>query len=134
MAKIKIQRSNELINRFRDYRIYLDGKELGVIANGQNKEFEIESGSHEMISKIDWASSNVVAFDIKDEEMKSFYISGYKNSSWLMPISIIAFIIYLIIEKITGYWYAIFLFVPPFLLLIYYTTIGKKRYLRLFEK
>ena len=65
MAKINIQRTSEYNNRMRDYQIYIDNKKVGTIENGENKDFEIEEGTHIIEAKIDWCGSPKVTIEIK---------------------------------------------------------------------
>ena len=103
MPKLIIQRPNEFINRFREYVIYIDGKNIGSIANGKIKEFDVTSGSHSLVAKIDWCSSPEINFEITDTKAKIFSVGGFTSA------------------------------VPLFLSLLYYLTIGRKKYLTLKE-
>lgn len=60
--KIKIKRESKLINRFRAYKIILDGICVEKIKNNQNIELNIKPGNHEIYLKIDWCKSNKVKF------------------------------------------------------------------------
>ncbi|MEY2829987.1 MAG: hypothetical protein RIQ33_1845 [Bacteroidota bacterium] len=42
MPFIEIKRVSENINLFRDYKLYLDDKEIGRIAIGETMQFEIQ--------------------------------------------------------------------------------------------
>lgn len=75
MPTIKIQRSSEYANRFRNMLLFLDGVEVAKIANGVTIELEVEKGVHTLIAKIDWATSNEVQFEIKEQTL-SFELTG----------------------------------------------------------
>jgi hypothetical protein len=83
MATIKIQRKNEYINLLREYRLLIDGQKIGTIANGQLKEFELPSGQHTIIAKIDWCSSKEITFDLNDNDLKIFLVGGFLRRKWL---------------------------------------------------
>ncbi len=63
MCKIQITRDSGWADRFRNYKIILDGVTIGKIANGGSETFDIESGPHELQIAIDWCTSNRVRFD-----------------------------------------------------------------------
>jgi len=75
MPTIKIQRSSEYANRFRNMLLFLDGVEVAKIANGETIELEVEKGVHSLRAKIDWATSNEVQFEINEQTL-SFELTG----------------------------------------------------------
>jgi hypothetical protein len=60
---IKIKRESGYVDRFRAYKVVLDGDVIGEIKNGQEVEFAISPGSHQLHLKIDWCRSNIVNFE-----------------------------------------------------------------------
>lgn len=87
MATIKLQRTNENNNRLRDFKIFIDGKQVGIIANGETKEFTTTSGQHAVTAKIDWYSSPDISINVDESEIKNLKVGGFKNSNWLMQIA-----------------------------------------------
>jgi hypothetical protein len=75
MPKIKVHRSSQYSNKFRNIGLYLDGTKLGEIADGKTVDFEIINGEHILVAKIDWASSNEVKFVVRDQDVE-FKLSG----------------------------------------------------------
>jgi hypothetical protein len=71
MATIKIQRTNECNNRMRDYKFFIDGKQVGTIANGETKEFVTVSGQHIVNAKIDCCSSQDISIDADEKKTKN---------------------------------------------------------------
>src|SRR5581483_3982091 len=57
-----IERESVRPDRLRKYKVILDNKEIGQIADGQKKSFEASKGTHELMLRIDWASSKKVQF------------------------------------------------------------------------
>ncbi|HUH25775.1 MAG TPA: hypothetical protein VLY87_04060 [Flavobacterium sp.] len=104
MAIIKIQRSSEYTSKMRAIKIFIDGKQIGTIADGEIKEFTITEGQHNIEAKIDWCSSPKVLFNINNPEAKAFEIGSFAQKNRLS-------------------------FFFPF----YYLTIGRKKYLTLNE-
>jgi hypothetical protein len=99
---ISVSRDGGYADRLRDYRVLLDGAEIGRIGNGAAKRFEIRSGQHQLMIKVDWGRSNIVAFDIGENQSARFlcgsnlrgwrivlavyYMSfGFRNYLWLKP-------------------------------------------------
>src|SRR5580658_9326804 len=59
-------------DRFRAYRIVLDGLQVGEIRNGQTVDFPVSPGRHELHLKIDWAGSKVLTFEVSADEIVRF--------------------------------------------------------------
>ena len=134
MPTIKITREKEFMNLWRNYRIYIDDVEVGAIANGETKEFEVDPGVHRVKSKIDWCGSQELSFEIKDDEAKHFEVAGFRNSKWLMPTLLGLLGFDFILQLLFGFDLAFYLLLPGFFLLMYYITIKRNRYLRLTPK
>jgi hypothetical protein len=129
MATIKITRTKEDNNRMRDYQLLIDGQKVGTIANGQTKEFEVPSGQHSIVAKIDWCSSPELSFDSSDT--KTFFVGGFKGGNWIMPISLGIIVLHIILKYFWGFDYLMILFIPAALPILYYMTFGRKNYLTL---
>jgi hypothetical protein len=100
---ISVSRDSGYADRLRDYRVLLDGTEIGRIGNGGQKSFEIAPGHHVLIIKVDWCRSNIVSFDLADGKsaqfkcgsslrgwrlVLTFYYAtvGFRNYLWLRVI------------------------------------------------
>lgn len=136
MAKLIIKRTSEWNNRMRDIGIYLDGEKIGVIGNGEIKEFEIEPGEHTLKSKIDWCGSETLKMNLTDNETKKIELSGFKLGKFMMPIALVISIIYFAFGQQLNFDPMLFpLLIAPFgLYLVYHLTLGRNKYLRLEEK
>jgi len=133
MATIRLKRTSEYNNSMRDYKIFIDGQEVGRIANGEIKEFPLTEGQHNIIAKIDWCSSPNMLINIKDNETKELKVGGFKNGNWIMPLSGGIIALHFLIKITLNIEFTIFLVIPVFILLVYYLTIGRKKYLTLEE-
>jgi hypothetical protein len=131
MAKINIQRTSEYNNRLRDYQIYIDNKKTGTIGNGEQKSFEIDEGTHIIEAKIDWCGSPKVTLEIKNDESKNLKVGGFKYGKWLVPSSLFLLLLSFLLNHFFDFYYLTYLIYPVFLLLIYYLTFGRKKYLTL---
>jgi hypothetical protein len=136
MATITIKRKSEseYFNRLKDYSIFFDGKKIGVIANGQTKEFKTVAGEHTIIAKINWCSSSELSLTLDENHKNELTVGRTKNGNWIMPITIGIVAFYFFMKIVLNQDYSLFLVFPAFLLLVYYLTIltiGRKRYLAL---
>lgn len=131
MARIVIVRSNEYMNRFRGFDLYLNGQKLGDIFNGEKEEFEIPEGDHELVAKIDWCSSPVINFNINGNETQTFNVGGFKHNKMILPMSASLVLLHLIMNVFFHEQLSIFFILPLLLLLAFYISIGRKQYLSL---
>lgn len=69
---ICIKRISQYSNKLRKFDIYLDNKNIGSISDGEEVKSEIAPGKHEILLKIDWCSSNKLAFDIEGGQTINF--------------------------------------------------------------
>ena len=109
MAKLNIQRTNEYNNRMREYKIYIDNVVVGSIGNVSTK----------------------VIVEINDDETKCLKVGGFKYGKWLMPFTLILVIIHFPLTHFLDFDYMLIFSLPTFFLLLYYITIGRKKYLTL---
>ncbi len=142
MTKIKITRVNEKINAQRTIAIYLDEELVGTIANGRSEEMSITPGKHTLRARIDWCGSVNLPFELLEGERKEFTLSAfvaatrlYKYLKIVVPFSIGLAIVVLTLNKFMEMnlenWLMI-IAIPvsiPLLLIFYYLTIGKNKYL-----
>ncbi|MFL5807901.1 MAG: hypothetical protein ACJ749_00190 [Flavisolibacter sp.] len=133
MARLIVQRTSEYNNRLRHFRIFIDGEEVDKIANGETMEFHLTPGRHRLYSKIDWCSSQEISFDISDGETKMFKLGGFRHGNWIIPLSVGFVVLGSLFRATAGVDYVLYLMIPGFLLLVYYLTIGRKKYLTLTE-
>ncbi|SJZ31920.1 hypothetical protein [Sediminibacterium ginsengisoli] len=133
MASIHIQRTSEYNNLMRDYKVFIDGQQAGNISNGQHKTFTTTPGDHTLTVKIDWCSSPDLLIRVDDNETIYLEVGGFKNGRWIMPVAAAILALHFILTTIFNISYTIFLVVPAFVLLFYYISLGRKRYLVLTE-
>lgn len=133
MPTIRLKRTSEYNNRMRDYKIFIDGQQVGSIANGETKDFPSTVGQHTVTAKVDWCSSPDISIEVKDNQNKNLKVGGFRNGQFLMPIGIGLIVLHFILSKFADFDYIIFLVAPLFLLSVYYMTIGRNKYLTLGE-
>jgi hypothetical protein len=71
-SSITISRDSGYADRIRDYLVVVDGNEVGRLKNGETRVLPLGPGPHELVMKIDWCSSNTVAFSLADGESANF--------------------------------------------------------------
>jgi hypothetical protein len=133
MAVLIVNRTSEYLNRWRDFGVYIDGKKVGTIANGETKEFNVSSGHHTIFTKIDWCGSETQSFSLDDTEIKAFKVGGFKHGHWLLPTALVITGLSYIARFLFEFEYLFYLVILLFLLLAYYMTVGRSKYLTLTE-
>lgn len=139
-TKIILNRKNEWRNRARGFKVWIDGKEAGTIADGGSEEYAVEPGKHKLQCKIDWCSSPELELTLKEGEALFVQVgSGMKYYSLFTALMVLVLlsgpmIKYLQLKVPEGFTYLQLAVLVPFLLYyLYYLTIGRKRYLLLKE-
>lgn len=138
--KIIINRKSEWRNRAFGFRVLIDGKEVGTIANGGSGEYPIEPGVHKLQCKIDWGSSPELELTLAEGETRFVQVGSgmkyYRALTILMiPVLLSGPVIkYLNLSVPENFTYLQLTILVPFLLyFIYYLSIGRGRYLLLKE-
>lgn len=133
MAIIKIQREKSFADKVRDYKVFIDNTKVGTISEGETKEFHIEEGKHTISTKIDWAGSQVIELDIKENETITLLVNNYSTKHWFVSVYYIIFVtlLHLFLKYSFEFQYAALLFIPSLAVMTYYLTIGRNKYLTL---
>jgi len=87
-SKLIISRPKQSIDLSRKYKVYIDDKEVMTLAYSQEKEVDIEPGSHKIYLKIDWCRSNFLSVDIVDNQTQKF-ICGSNIKGWRYILGIL---------------------------------------------
>lgn len=88
--KVTIYRRDSFFNLFRNYKVLLNGKVIGRIANNDEFTFELESSAVLML-KIDWCLSNKIKLDPLDGDIRLITqcnIQGWRIIFTLLYITI----------------------------------------------
>lgn len=130
MAKIYIDRPDEIINRRTPYQIYIDDKKLGTIGNGENKYFEVEQGEHTVVAKMNFfMGGSKVLVTVNGDEVKKLKVNGISGAIWLLGLGAATM---MLIEMQD--FFSISRYIPiicPGIFLLYFLTIGRKKHLTL---
>jgi hypothetical protein len=84
---ISVSRDSGYADRIRDYRVLLDGAEIGRIGNGGQKSFEIAAGRHQLMIKVDWCRSNIVSFNLAEGQSAEF-TGGSSLRGWRLVLAL----------------------------------------------
>jgi len=133
MAVIKIQREKSFADKIRDYKVFIDNIQVGTISESETKEFHIEEGKHIISIKIDWAGSQEIKVDIKENETITLLANNYSAKHWLVSVYYIIFVtlLHLFLKYSFEFQYSALLFIPSLAVMTYYLTIGRNKYLTL---
>ena len=69
---VTLNRDSGYADRVRDYRVLLDGSEIGRIANGETESFEIVPGQHRLAIKVDWCATDAINFLAVQDQITTF--------------------------------------------------------------
>ncbi len=69
MATLLLQRRGSYPDRFRKYRLEIDGRRVGTIRGKSKLRIEIPAGAHTARATIDWCGSNTVSFEVEEDEI-----------------------------------------------------------------
>lgn len=97
MAKLELTRVSEYANKVRDIKVFIDNQQVGTISNGQTKTFDIPEGKHHSLQvKIDWCTSDLVEFEVGEQETKRFTMTSFAKHN---PLGTLAAIYYITIAS-----------------------------------
>jgi hypothetical protein len=86
-ATIVVRRDSGYADRLRDYRILIDGVEIGRVGNGATQDFQITSSPHQLMIKVDWGRSNIVDFDIGEGQTVRI-VCGSNLRGWRIVLAL----------------------------------------------
>lgn len=131
MTAIKVKRSSEYINALRTFEVLIDGVLVGTIRNGETKEFPVSVGRHSVRVRVDWCSSQEVFVDVDEGQAVDLKVDGFRYSQVVIPIGLGILVLHIFLFLFTDIDYVIYFLLPIVLLLFYYVSFGKKKYLTL---
>lgn len=93
MPTIIIHRSQAFRDAYRDYRIILDGVEVGRLPRGGTLELPASAGRHTLSARIDWQSSEELQFELSERPLE------FEVFSKLAGLRILFTIIYIFLPR-----------------------------------
>jgi len=103
METIRLKRTSEYNNRMRDYKIFIDGQQVGRIANGETKDFPATQGQHTVTAKIDWCSSPEILVDINENQTKNLKVGGFRYGQILVSFGLGLIILHFILSNFADF-------------------------------
>ena len=129
MATIILTRTSAFADRLNDYELFLDGENIGTIANGEIKNIETTSGQHSILAKLHWCSSPEFSFLLRETGKAKLIVGGFKNGNRILLIAFGTTVLHFILQYLFDFNYTKYLIIPACVLWVYYSTIGRKNYL-----
>ena len=86
LSKVVIARKGEWINKYKPYRIFINGYEVESINSGSIKDFTVTAGQLKIVAKMWWYSSNEYHINIKDG--KTIYLELKNGMKFIKIINI----------------------------------------------
>ena len=137
-AKIIINRKSEWLNRMRGFKVFIDGKEAGIVNNGSSEEFTVESGVHIITMKFGFYSGQPKTISLNDNETKFLQTRRAWKFFWffyiLFLLGLLSGFIFRSLNiqetRLTSIAGGI-LIAPAFFSALYHLTLGRKKYLLL---
>jgi len=128
--KLIIKRINELNNRTRDYKIYINGELFNNISLFEDeKVFLFYKNEIELQLKIDWCNSKKAKINFKDKNCTKILVySSIPNKLWYFIIFglIFSILVFLLLKiNLFGVLAILFTLIP-----VYKITFDKNNYLR----
>jgi hypothetical protein len=139
-TKIILTRKSAWLNRLRPIRILIDRAEAGSISNGSSEEFVVDPGIHKIQCQLSWYQSREFDVDIKPDQIIYLKVRNAAKLYWplyfLLLAAIFASFIYKGHQSDRPEWLLpaqILLMLPFILYVLYYISIGRKKYFAIEE-
>jgi len=129
MPKLTLRSTKGWNNQNRKLGIYLDGQKIGMIQSGQTKEFEIESGVHQLKAKRGLYRTKKTSITLGENKKKSIKLKGSNFWIWLISLIFISAVLFLMAMPSIDFndkLFVILLILPEVVYLFYYQTFRFK--------
>jgi hypothetical protein len=139
-TKIILTRKGEWMNRARTFKVLIDEQRVGVIKNDSTEEYPVEDGTHTVRCTIDWCSSPSTTVELRPNEIVYLKVKSGLKYYWPLFILLIAGVLMNLVfvgnpanRPAWSVYLRMVLLLPALLYIVYFLTLGRKRYL-LIEK
>ncbi len=139
-TKIIINRKGEWLNRLRAFKVFIDEVEVGAVKNGSSEEFVVAPGVHSVYLKFGFYKSNPMVVTVNDNENKFLLTRNGMKYFWPLYILLLLGIFSKLLAKnlqidatVWLPFLQVALIIPSVSYLLYYLTLGRKKYLLLEE-
>src|SRR5690242_15915746 len=76
MAGLEVRRPDDDGAGGRRYKIFVDGKVAARVAIGATQRLSVSDGRHQIYAKIDWCQSDVIDFEVREDQVRSFSVAS----------------------------------------------------------
>lgn len=139
-AKILLRRPKAWLNQSRPFKVYIDELERGMIDNEGLEAYEVEPGTHSFQCKVAWYYSQDLKLNLGAGETTYLRVSNGMKYYWhsflilLVGISLNIMAVRQDTEKpLWALLVEMALILPAVSYMLYYMTIGRRKYLVLEE-
>ena len=139
-AKIVVSRQKEWFNRSRSFRIWIDGIESDIIGDGGTISFWVAPGDHKIQCRLAWYGSQEIRMHLAPGETNWFKVRNgmkyYWHSFVVLLIGIVLNLTAVGQDDERPLWaplIELILILPALFYMLYYMTLGRKKYLILEE-
>jgi len=88
MAALRIRRPIQFADLIRKYRLFVDDVQMGEIRPDSEIEIQVTPGTHCVLARIDWCSSNSLQIEIEQGQVFDLEV-GSNIRGWRMYIGFI---------------------------------------------
>lgn len=85
MTVLRIHRPYQYVTSFAKYTLLVDGVRTAQIRSGETIEVPVSAGTHSLVAKIDWCSSNVLQLTCLDGQVRGLEV-GCRVRGWRWPL------------------------------------------------
>lgn len=130
--KITLKRPAERINRNVPYRIYLNGKKLTELKNGEEKELELDSVG-ELCAKISWCGSENISNLKEGDEIELSGRVFYNSVLPFLPAILPLLSVFVFMDGVGDFWKYVILILMALLLIGLAAAISvfRKKWIRI---
>jgi hypothetical protein len=76
-----VRRTSQYTNRIRPVGVFVDGKKVGQLKDGESKSFELSPGEHRVFAKVAWYKTPLLAVRIERGETVDL-VAGSEITGW----------------------------------------------------
>jgi hypothetical protein len=91
-SSVLITRTSQYANRFRSTAIYLDGRQVGSVKNGEPIRISVLPGEHEFVAGIAWCKSKPVRLHIEAGQEAKLSCGSHAGGWKLLLAPILIFV------------------------------------------
>ena len=131
MPYINVTRSGEVMNSSLRFKVMIDGKKAGEVADDESQKIQVDAGKHTIKIKMQLWSSPELTFDATSDAERSFYVRSNKTAAKMFVIYMLFIAASSALIFIIPIWAYIIISVAMLVIAIRYAVIKRDQYLEL---